>query len=534
MTADILARYSTDHQNPVTIDVQVAACKAWCKQHGYQVGRVFADEAVSGMKDTRAGYQACIRHLSMGGADLVVIYDQSRMFREFTEWFEFRRLVASFGAGVASVTQPQLGGDLQDPAVFIGEAATAMMNHAQVLVTRQKTIEALRYRARNGKTTGGRPALGYDIGPDKHYIINEGEAETVRLIYRMAADGEGYGHIVDELNRRGLHTKRGRAFTKNSLLEILRNEKYIGVLTYGRAQKGGRGGWNAHTNPRPDAIRLEGGVPPIVERDVWEIVQRRRESRRGCGGRASAKQTYLLTGKVYCGACGAAMVVHSSNDGSLYQYYECGAKHRSHTCSMRNVRVDVLDRSVARAVKQALQDATNRDALIDTVQRAEREAVSLADTVTATATARLQAINEKIERLTDAILDGMYSQALKQKMMNLEEEKRAVETKLREAGRKQQALSAEEIRHIVQQVAAADISTEGGLRQVLSIVTRVTVYPDRFRVTTFSDEFVGDDPAGENPEQFRTGPGSRTGHQSKQNRTYYSLSISSVLFLLVL
>ena len=120
MTADILARYSTDHQNPVTIDVQVAACKAWCKQHGYQVGRVFADEAVSGMKDTRAGYQACIRHLSMGGADLVVIYDQSRMFREFTEWFEFRRLVASFGAGVASVTQPQLGGDLQDPAVFIG------------------------------------------------------------------------------------------------------------------------------------------------------------------------------------------------------------------------------------------------------------------------------------------------------------------------------------------------------------------------------------------------------------------------------
>lgn len=299
----------------------------------------------------------------------------------------------------------------------------------------------------------------------------------MRLIYRMAADGEGYGHIVDELNRRGLHTKRGRAFTKNSLLEILRNEKYIGVLTYGRAQKGGRGGWNAHTNPRPDAIRLEGGVPPIVERDVWEIVQRRRESRRGCGGRASAKQTYLLTGKVYCGACGAAMVVHSSNDGSLYQYYECGAKHRSHTCTMRNVRVDVLDRSVARAVKQALQDATNRDALIDTVQRAEREAVSLADTVTATATARLQAINEKIERLTDAILDGMYSQALKQKMMNLEEEKRAVETKLREAGRKQQALSAEEIRHIVQQVAAADISTEGGLRQVLSIVTRVTVYP---------------------------------------------------------
>lgn len=37
--ADILARYSTDNQNPVTIDVQVEKCREWCERNGYQVGK---------------------------------------------------------------------------------------------------------------------------------------------------------------------------------------------------------------------------------------------------------------------------------------------------------------------------------------------------------------------------------------------------------------------------------------------------------------------------------------------------------------
>ena len=59
--ADILARYSTDNQNPVTIDVQVEKCREWCERNGYQVGKIFSDEAVSGMKETRAGYEACMK-----------------------------------------------------------------------------------------------------------------------------------------------------------------------------------------------------------------------------------------------------------------------------------------------------------------------------------------------------------------------------------------------------------------------------------------------------------------------------------------
>lgn len=88
--AYILARYSTDRQNEDSIEVQVSACRKWCDERSLPVLDVFADEATSGMKATRPEYARMMWQLEHGGADTVVIYDQSRMFRKLTAWFDFR------------------------------------------------------------------------------------------------------------------------------------------------------------------------------------------------------------------------------------------------------------------------------------------------------------------------------------------------------------------------------------------------------------------------------------------------------------
>ena len=67
--ADILARYSTDNQNADSIEVQVEKCTEWCKQHGYAIVNVYADYAVSGMKDTRPQYNQMMQNLRAGEAD---------------------------------------------------------------------------------------------------------------------------------------------------------------------------------------------------------------------------------------------------------------------------------------------------------------------------------------------------------------------------------------------------------------------------------------------------------------------------------
>ena len=89
--AFILARYSTDNQSADSIEVQVGKCSEWCNTQGLPILGVYADYAVSGMKDTRPQYEAMMAALRADQADTVVIYDQSRMFRDMTLWFNFRR-----------------------------------------------------------------------------------------------------------------------------------------------------------------------------------------------------------------------------------------------------------------------------------------------------------------------------------------------------------------------------------------------------------------------------------------------------------
>ncbi|MDE6832940.1 MAG: recombinase family protein [Ruminococcus sp.] len=42
--------------------------------------------------------------------------------------------------------------------------------------------------------------MGYNLDEDRHLIINEHEAEAVKIIFQMFADGYGYMAIINYLN----------------------------------------------------------------------------------------------------------------------------------------------------------------------------------------------------------------------------------------------------------------------------------------------------------------------------------------------
>ena len=203
----ILARYSTDNQNPDSIEVQVDKCTEWRHQKRIPILGVFADMAVSGMKDTRPQYEAMMQQLRQGKADTVVIYDQSRMFRKMTAWLAFRDELSAMGVSVVSVTQPMIGKDLRDPTNFLAEGSMALFNQIWALQTRQKVMEKMRFMARNGQHTGGKPPLGYSV-EDGRLVICEEEAAVVRRIFAEYAGGKTYRDIIAGLNKDGLKTKK--------------------------------------------------------------------------------------------------------------------------------------------------------------------------------------------------------------------------------------------------------------------------------------------------------------------------------------
>ncbi len=483
--AFILARYSTDNQSADSIEVQVGKCSEWCAAQGLPVLGVYADYAVSGMADTRPQYEAMMAALREGRADTVVIYDQSRMFRDMTLWFALRRELERLGVRMCSVTQPLVGGDLRDPANFMNEGVTALFNHMWVLQTRQKVVAKMRHMASTGQHTGGKPPLGYRIEGGR-LVVDDREAAIVRRIFSEYASGRSYKAIIDGLNADGLKTKRGNSFGTNSLHDLLHNEKYIGVMTYGKALHREDGTRNTHAKDMADVIRIEDAHPPIVSREIFDRVQDRMSgNKRDRGGRPATKRDYPLRGKVFCGECKSPMVVNSSQ--YTYDYYKCGAAKRTHTCDNKPIRVDALERIVADIVRRILGQPVMVDSMVSAMQR-EAEALQTG------AVSRLQAImhqysdvSAKLENAVEAVLGGLNSPTIQQRITALETQKAALDREakaLRQSVNKT-AIPAARLREILDLILTDPTTGDPAL---LSIVARVEVSRDTITVWTIFDQ----------------------------------------------
>ena len=125
---------------------------------------------------------------------------------------------------------------------------------------------------------------------------------------------------------------------------LFRNEKYTGAYLYSETQEKKR----ADIRTKPNAIRIEGGMPAIVDRNTFEGVQIIMSERKHVG----RPSEYLCSGLVYC-PCGSKMhALISNRRGTPYYYYHCPAK-----CGFGTVRMDAIDA----AAKGYLEDLLSPD-----------------------------------------------------------------------------------------------------------------------------------------------------------------------------
>ena len=482
--AFILARYSTDNQNPDSIEVQVEKCSGWCHDRNLPIFGIFADFATSGMKDTRPQYEAMMQQLRMGLADTVVIYDQSRMFRKMTAWFAFRDQLAAMGVTVVSVTQPMIGKDLRDPTNFLTEGSMALFNQMHALITRQKVMEKMRFMARNGQHTGGKPALGYKVADGK-LVICEEEAAIVRRIFNEYAGGKSYREIIDGLNADGLKTKRGNPFGNNSLHDLLHHEKYIGTLVYGQAPYREDGTRNTHSKDGTDVIRIEDALPAIISKEVFEIVQTRMaQNKRLQGGRPAKNREYHLRSKVFCAECKSAMTISTSK--GEYYYYRCTGKKRLHNCDSTPISVDYLEQRVAEAVKSILGTPSSTEYLIEILRTQAEEIQDGAVIRLRQLIEKDREIAAKLQNASDVILSGFSSPTLLNKLRELETERTEIDKEIRILKREvdASAIPEQKLREILDTITT---SASSELAVLLSVVCRVEVGKENITIWTILD-----------------------------------------------
>jgi hypothetical protein len=176
--------------------------------------------------------------------------------------------------------------------------------------------------------------LGYRIdaiNKERKYVIDEQKAPIVKEIFTKYANGMSVKEICDDLNARKLTSSKGRAFNKNSMHVMLKNERYLGIYIY-------------------DTVRIEGGMPRIIDDDLFNKVAEIMVQNKKLPARKRAKAEYLLTPKLFCGYCHEMMIGHSSNKtskkGIKYKYYKCKKAGGSNTCTKKMVGKDSIEDKV--------------------------------------------------------------------------------------------------------------------------------------------------------------------------------------------
>lgn len=425
--AALYARYSSDNQRSESIDAQIRAMEHYCQQHHILIVETYIDEAKSATTDHRPSFQKMIADSKYHQFNIILVHKLDRFARNRYDSAVYKRELKKNGVSVYSVLE-----NLDDsPESIMMESVLEGMSEYYSQNLAREVMKGMRETALQCKHTGGKPPLGYEVDPQsKKRLVNEEEAEIVRSIFSLYAQGEGYSQILQHLHQKGYHTKRGKEFQKNSLYSILTNQKYQGIYVFNQSSsKNALGTRNTHLHKNTDEIiSIEGGCPQIVDTPTFQKVQERILEHRHRGGRENAKTNYLLSGKVFCMECGRAMVGNTRYSGrnkQRYVTYRCPSKRYS--CSNKEINQEYLESYVIHLLESRIFNRESLRMIVDRLKEKKGEgkeeqqerAQQLAD--------RLYEREAAIKNITDAVIRGLYSPALGEKLSELEQEKASLE-----------------------------------------------------------------------------------------------------------
>ena len=313
-----------------SLDAQREACEAFIasqRPEGWVLIRErYDDGGVSGGTLERPALQRLMADIEEGLVDVVVVYKIDRLSRALADFAKLVEVFDRNGVTFVSVTQSF------NTTTSMGRLTlNILLSFAQF--EREVTAERIRDKfaasRAKGMWMGGWAPLGYDVA-DRKLVVNEPEADTVRMIFRRFAEVGSATVLARELRAEGITTKRGKPIDKKDLYKILSNRAYIGEAVH----KG---------------TSYPGEHAAIVDRATWDkahaILQ---ESPRKRAARTRAETPALLKGLLF-GPDGAAFSpTHTRKGDRLYRYYvsQTVLKHGAAACPVGRVPAGEIEAAV--------------------------------------------------------------------------------------------------------------------------------------------------------------------------------------------
>ncbi|MDU2239745.1 MAG: recombinase family protein [Paenibacillus sp.] len=400
----IYARVSTEEQAEFgySIDAQLDTLRAYCNLHQKVIVGEYVDRGVSGKSiEGRYELQKLLRDAKQGLFDEVLVWKINRISRRT---IDLLKIVEELGQ--QRITFRSFSENFETETAM-GKFALQMLGAVGEL-ERNTIVDNVRMgmkqRARSGQWNGGK-VLGYRSSQavrgqrhrkDSTLEIVPEEAAIVRKIFELYASGKGLKAIANQINREGHTTKRGNAFSTDSIKQIILNPVYVGKIRYLQHEN-----WNERRRKGKNATPMleDGGHEPIISEELWEKVQLLQKSKAVTTSRTFDGK-YTLTGLLRCPQCGAEMVasrtVNNLKDGSriVRRYYSCGnfKSKGSSVCSANSVKADYAESFVYQRLKEVIN---NERILADVISVMNQDRKGN----TAPLQEELKAIHQKVESI---------------------------------------------------------------------------------------------------------------------------------------
>ena len=418
----IYVRVSTIEQveEGYSIDEQDRLLREYCERQGWDIYRTYSDRGISG-KDIkhRPELKQMLKDSDEKKFDMVLVWKINRLSRKLADVLKMVELFDKNNVTFKSYSETF---DTDSPSGKMQLQMMALIGEFERGTIAQNVKMGIIAKAKSGKHCGG-IVLGYNIVPvegsinkkrkETKLVINEKEAESVRLIFNEYSNGKGYKAITSKLNRLGYKTKRGNNFSVGSIRDILTNPIYIGKIRYNVRQN-----WSEkrRRNINPNPIIVDGIHDKIIDEELWDKVQKIMESKKGKPKRIYDGE-YPLTGILKCPVCGAGMVIMRTTnklvDGTKKRiaYYACGNWKNKGTavCNSNSIRVDKANEYVFGKISELLSNEKMVKTIVDNINNTRRNNVEPSKNKIERLDKELEKLKNKKHKLLEAYEDDILS-----------------------------------------------------------------------------------------------------------------------------
>lgn len=318
-----------------SLDFQKEKLIAYCKAMDYAVVGIYSDNGYTGSNLERPGIQRIIEESATGKFDAVLVYKLDRLSRSQKHtMYMLEDVFIPNDIAFISLSESFDTGSQWGIAMVGILSVFAQLERSNI---KERTFDGRKGRAKEGSWHGGGThPIGYDY-IDGELVINEKEAEQVRMVYEYYSRGINITEICRRME--GYKTKHGDWHHPETVANVLDNPLYAGTVHF-------------------DDVLSPDSHTAIIPKELHDTVA---SMRSGEYKKAKKDSKYMLSGLVYCKNCGARYFVKKNPNKNLF--YCCHSRAKVNKlmvkdpfCKNKNWKKDDLEKIVYDEIKRLAEN----------------------------------------------------------------------------------------------------------------------------------------------------------------------------------